>query len=950
MASDIQASKTIARVFISYSRKDVAFAQKLTAALTERGFEAYLDSKDIAPGEPWQERLGGLIRSADTVVFVISPDSIRSPVCGWEATEARSLEKRILPVVHRRVEDAAVPEALGRLNFIFMDDSASFDTQFALLVEAIETDLGWIRQHTRIADLAAAWAAHGRRPADLLRGQALEQVELWGATRPKNAPEPTELHRQFITESRRSATRRQRYAVIGALGVAAVSGALAFYANDQRIEAVAQRQQADQQRDTAQRNFRLARETLDGIIVQFAEGFKNTVGVRGDVLQRVLARARDALDRLANAAPDDPAVQRSRVVMLSEFGDMLRKAGDGPAALKTYQEGEAIARALIARFPDGPQVNLLLSSSLDRIGDMKLQAGDAPGALAAYEENLSISRKMAAQNQDTPSFQRGVTLSLDRVGYAKLQAGDSGGALKAFEETLAIRREFAARDVGNPEWLRDIAVSLDEIGGVRQRSGDVAATLKAYEEALAIRRELTKRDETNTNWQRDLSVSLKKLGAVRSRSNNVARALDDFEQSLKISRNLVRIDPANTDWQRDVALALLEIGEVRAGQNDTSRALAAFEDSLKILQGLSARDPTNTAWKWDVSLGFGRIADDDSIAIWRELTARNQANTIWQSGGSTNLMRLAFLKSRNDVPGAMATYQEVLAIRRALVQRDENNIEWWRDLALVLERVGDIQLRSNRAGDAVAAYLEGLDIRRAVAARDVSNAQWQQDICVNLGLLGDARLRNLDNAGAMLAYEEERDIRRLLAGRDAANPQRQRDLWQSHIKIGDTLSNRDAARALLSFDEAMRIARGLQARDAANTLWQRDVSVTLERQSDVWLKTGEKPAALKALEDALAIRRQLAARNATNNLFQTDLVISLFKTGSAGVQPRPRFAEALSILRKLDAVGNLSPAQKLWIGTIETAFNMEAARSGKRLRPCLPCSRFRAPLPECPPW
>ena len=61
------------RVFISYARKDLAEVEGLCDGLREAGFEAYLDVHDILPGEPWQSRLGGLIETAATVVFVLSP-------------------------------------------------------------------------------------------------------------------------------------------------------------------------------------------------------------------------------------------------------------------------------------------------------------------------------------------------------------------------------------------------------------------------------------------------------------------------------------------------------------------------------------------------------------------------------------------------------------------------------------------------------------------------------------------------------------------------------------------------------------------------------------------------------------------------------------------------------------------------------------------------------------
>src|SRR5580704_12248194 len=104
-----------AKVFVSYSRTDSAFAQMLVAAPAERGFDSFLDKTDIAPGEPWKERLAGLIATADTVVFTVSPDSIASTICTWELEESTRLAKRVIPVVARRIEDADAPPALGRL-------------------------------------------------------------------------------------------------------------------------------------------------------------------------------------------------------------------------------------------------------------------------------------------------------------------------------------------------------------------------------------------------------------------------------------------------------------------------------------------------------------------------------------------------------------------------------------------------------------------------------------------------------------------------------------------------------------------------------------------------------------------------------------------------------------------------------------------------------------------
>ena len=116
-----------AKVFISYSRKDLAFADRLEAALDARGFEALIDRTEIYAFEDWWKRIEALIVQADTVVFMLSPDSVASEVARKEVAFAASLNKRFAPIVCRRVDDEAVPEALAKLNFIFFDDDARFD-------------------------------------------------------------------------------------------------------------------------------------------------------------------------------------------------------------------------------------------------------------------------------------------------------------------------------------------------------------------------------------------------------------------------------------------------------------------------------------------------------------------------------------------------------------------------------------------------------------------------------------------------------------------------------------------------------------------------------------------------------------------------------------------------------------------------------------------------------
>ena len=65
------------RVFISYSRDDLKFADQLDAALNACGFECFIDRQGISGGEEWKRRLGNLISEAESASSPLIADRWR---------------------------------------------------------------------------------------------------------------------------------------------------------------------------------------------------------------------------------------------------------------------------------------------------------------------------------------------------------------------------------------------------------------------------------------------------------------------------------------------------------------------------------------------------------------------------------------------------------------------------------------------------------------------------------------------------------------------------------------------------------------------------------------------------------------------------------------------------------------------------------------------------------
>lgn len=258
----------MARVFVSYSRRDEEFVVRLARALEAQGIEVSRDVDDLLPAAEWAKQLEQMVSAADTVVFVISPDSVASQTCTWEISLVERLNKRLAPIVYRPVADDKVPQGIAKLHYVFFTQESAFDSSVAALVSAIDTDIGWLSEHTRIAALSHRWAADGRRRTDVLRGAALEAAEQWLRLQPKAAPQPTAQQREFISFSRSDATQRQRYWIFGsslAAVVAIILAGLAFWqklqADEQRAAAESNREQAVTAQSLAESNQRRAEQS-----------------------------------------------------------------------------------------------------------------------------------------------------------------------------------------------------------------------------------------------------------------------------------------------------------------------------------------------------------------------------------------------------------------------------------------------------------------------------------------------------------------------------------------------------------------------------------------------------------------------------------------------------------------------------------------------------------------
>jgi tetratricopeptide (TPR) repeat protein len=635
-----QGSEPKARIFISYSRKDMDFADRLEAALKTRGFEPLIDRTEIYAFEDWWKRIEALIGRADTVVFVVSPDAVASDVALKEVAHAASLNKRFAPIVCRHTDEGAVPDPLRRLNFIFFDDPAHFEPSADQLAEALSTDIGWVRQHTEYGEAARRWALGGRKGGLLLRSPVLEEAERWIASRPRGAPEPTTETQTFVADSRRGASRRRNVlsgSLAAGLLLALVLAGLAFWQRDiaveQRTIADQQRQFAEQQRKRAEDTLAAATTTANSLVSDLAQRFKNSTGIPAALIKDILDRARALQDQLINSGQATPDLRRSEAGALDEIVNALLVIGDTTGALAAASHAQQIFADLAAANPGSTDAQRDLSVSYIKVGDAQKAQGDLASALKSYQASLAIFERLAQSNSGNLDRQIDLSTVYSKVGDVQMAQRDLPGALKSYQAAFAIAERLAQSDSGNALWQRDLSIAYNKVGDVQVAQHDLAGAMQSYRASLAVAQGLAQSDPRNAEWQRDLSVVYEMVGNVQMSQRELAGALKSYQASLAINRTLAESDLGNSGWQRDLSVAYDKVGDVQMAQRDLSGALKSYRAAFAIAERLAQSDSGNASWQRDLLVECVNIAAADPAQARTMLTRALQiANNMKAKG------------------------------------------------------------------------------------------------------------------------------------------------------------------------------------------------------------------------------------------------------------------------------------------------------------------------------
>jgi non-specific serine/threonine protein kinase/serine/threonine-protein kinase len=296
-----------------------------------------------------------------------------------------------------------------------------------------------------------------------------------------------------------------------------------------------------------------------------------------------------------------------------------------------------------------------------------------------------------------------------------------------------------------------------------------------------------------------------------------------------------------------------------------------IHDSVKDLHGATPTRRLIVSRALEYLDGLAQEAADDG-SLQRELvSAYVKVGNVQGNPNNANL---------GDTNGALNSYRQARRIADQILAVNPADSEARRSLAVVYEKMGDVEAATGDLSAAVDSARKSLAIFNSISQANPQNARAQRSLAISYIKVGDV-LGNSDfpNAGndaeAMANYRASWAIWQAL---DKANPNSLDTLsWLAriHERMGTILEQQGKAEnALESYRESQRIREGQAKDNPENSDVVRDAAVAAEKMGNALTTLGDLNGAFQNRTKSLEIFKQLAEADPRNAQAQLSLAIS----------------------------------------------------------------------------
>jgi serine/threonine protein kinase/tetratricopeptide (TPR) repeat protein len=419
-------------------------------------------------------------------------------------------------------------------------------------------------------------------------------VERWLADEPVSSDEETGR------EKVRRWARRHRPVVaagIALLTTAVIGLTAATWLISREETATAQaKTRAEQQRDRADRNLKLAARAVDTAAQRVSDHPRLRAGDFHDLRADLLAALIPFYEELTRQSGDDPAVEFQGGLAYERLGNLRRDTGQMDKSERAFRSAVEVFSRLADREPRDSDVRRRLAEAHGQLGLLLTDLNRPADARSELETAVKIDRDLSADAGDTVA-RRSLVSALNGLAMA-VQAGPRPtDAEPIFQEALDISATLL-RQAPNEGDLVALAANVENNFGVMLRRAGRAPEAEAlFRTAVARRTALAKSTPADPTIRRQLVVSHFNLGNVLLATNRRAEAETEYKAAIGVAEKLATDFTSVPDYRADLGRALANLATMYGMSDRPADAVAPLRRSAEIFDRLVTDFPANEHYR-----------------------------------------------------------------------------------------------------------------------------------------------------------------------------------------------------------------------------------------------------------------------------------------------------------------------------------------------------------------
>jgi serine/threonine protein kinase/tetratricopeptide (TPR) repeat protein len=533
------------------------------------------------------------------------------------------------------------------------------------------------------------------------------------------------------------------------------------------------RQEAEAERDKAQKNFQMAQDAVDRYFTQVSEDRRlaahgleplrrDLLRSAGQFYERFVKQDQKAVLRYDNAwakfrlasindeiAPpaeaiasyeqaaqtfrdlsqtEGPLGQASRdgllmcTINLSNLYDRIGQRLKGQA---TLAEALELAQSLLKQYPNSAPIQNHLGRCFGMQGSRALDAGDLAQARKAYGDEIRVREQIVA-SQNKQTYQLELAGAYRNLAIVEERSEHLADAHHLLDQSVSLDRKLVRENADDGFLQHTLAQSLAQLGDLEAREGRDDEARRTYREAVEIRGTLVERHPDVLEYRAALAVTADNLGVFCFDRGELDAAQTYYQQALIQAERLATDYPKMADYQgtwatslANAAMLALTRGRQSLAEQWLKQALEIrkqfqhdFPKALDALEGFASASLGLAILETDTKrLQQGEQHLGPAIDAFRQLAAAHPDRPFYTERLGVGLkLRGDLLKAAQRNDDAVAAYHEAQQLQRHLVSAHPAVIKHRMDLAMTCINLGNLCGRQGQAAAAASAFEEVLQL------------------------------------------------------------------------------------------------------------------------------------------------------------------------------------------------------------------------------------------------